>query len=188
VWKLSLNSNSSSRTRAVEPRSGNCCESASKATWQCTPQQSFCSQRAYHRWRLSWQEPSIANRWTKRLVRERKSSNFRESAYSRDMVALSNLAPCRARSRVSPTRPSTTRQPACLVNLIDLHTLQISNPPGTNYHIACRQRCRTLNNMAIEPEKKLFGHAVFAFVINKDLPESQALAVRYLRDSLMADF
>ncbi|PMD48322.1 BRCT domain-containing protein [Hyaloscypha variabilis F] len=30
--------------------------------------------------------------------------------------------------------------------------------------------------MAIEPEKKLFGHAVFAFVINKDLPESQALA------------
>jgi hypothetical protein len=34
--------------------------------------------------------------------------------------------------------------------------------------------------MAIEPEKSLFGHATFAFVLNKDLPKSQAIVVRYL--------
>lgn len=36
--------------------------------------------------------------------------------------------------------------------------------------------------MAIETEKTLFGHCTFAFVISKDLPESQALEVRPLHD------
>jgi hypothetical protein len=32
-------------------------------------------------------------------------------------------------------------------------------------------------NMAIEPEKSLFGHCTFAFILNKDLPKSQAVLV-----------
>jgi hypothetical protein len=35
--------------------------------------------------------------------------------------------------------------------------------------------------MAAEAEKALFGHCVFAFVINKDLPRSQAVEVCYFQ-------
>ena len=42
--------------------------------------------------------------------------------------------------------------------------------------------------MAIDPEKKLFEHAIFAFIINKDLPESLASEVRYLEESLDAGY
>jgi hypothetical protein len=43
-------------------------------------------------------------------------------------------------------------------------------------------------NMANESEKSLFGHCTFAFVINKDLPKSQAELVRYFEVPLRANY